>query len=301
MITTPLNNPLDTQVLLTPYQQRVNEYLNLSLPSKEDRQPLVQAMHYAVFAGGKRLRPALVYLTGQCLGASLDHLDIAASAIECIHTYSLIHDDLPAMDDADLRRGHPTCHKAFDEATAILAGDALLTLAFELLTKQTLSNTAISAMIATVARASGVSGMVGGQALDLAAENSLITLSQLETIHRLKTAALINASVMLGAYAAECEDETVVGFLNQFGTHLGLAFQIRDDILDVEGKAATLGKEPGQDKAANKSTYPSILGLEQSKTVLAKHVQTALQALENLPYDTTHLQAIACSMVERES
>ena len=243
------------------------------------------------------MRPLLVYLTGQCLGAPLDTLDKPAAAVECIHSYSLIHDDLPAMDNADLRRGQPSCHKQFDEATAILAGDALLTLAFELLSRHPDAHSAIK-MIQVLSHASGCSGLVGGQALDLLSENNLITLSQLETIHRLKTASLIHASVQLGALGAQCQNEIILNFLHQFGLHLGLAFQIKDDILDVEGQESVLGKKTGMDQKNSKSTYPSILGLHQAKIVLQKHYQIALSALNNLPQDTGQLKMLAAMMIE---
>jgi geranylgeranyl pyrophosphate synthase len=225
-------------------------------------------MRYSTLGGGKRLRPALVYLTGQSLGAELADLDAAAAAVELIHVYSLVHDDLPAMDDDDLRRGRPTCHRAFDEATAILVGDALQALAFSVLADHSMGNVAPPvrlSMIRTLARAAGTAGMAGGQAVDLAAVGQVLTVDAVENMHRRKTGALIEGSVLLGAIGAGISSGPEFQALEQFGADIGLAFQIQDDILDVEGDSAVLGKTTGADAALSKPTYPSTVGLPAAR------------------------------------
>lgn len=260
-------------------QKRINKVLVQRLP-KVTVEPsrLHSAMRYAVLNGGKRLRPTLVYATGESFGATPKQLDAAACAVEFIHAYSLIHDDLPAMDNDDLRRGQPTCHKAFDEATAILAGDALQTLAFQVLTTDTTfsdSNQRLR-MIATLAHASSSSGMAGGQALDLAATGKQMTLDALENIYRLKTGALLQASVLLGAIAANQNNADTLSQLSHYATCLGLAFQIQDDILDIEGKVETIGKSPGSDQARGQPTYPITAGVSTAKEKIQELYTQAL-------------------------
>lgn len=268
------------------YKTRVEAALTTYLPPA-DQPPtrLHQAMRYSVLNGGKRLRPALVYATGIALGLDLKQLDSAACAIELIHAYSLIHDDLPAMDNDDWRRGHPTCHKAFDEATAILAGDALQSLALPILCQTSAEITASQAikMVQALTRASGSQGMAGGQALDLAAANNPVDLTQLQAIHRLKTGALISACIELALIAAGRDtDATIATPLRQFADHLGLAFQIQDDILDIAGDMQILGKQPGSDSKNNKTTYPILLGLTEAQKQLTALRQQALGLLDSL-------------------
>ena len=275
----------DLKAYLATCQTRVEAALTQRLPA-ENILPnkLHQAMRYSVLNGGKRMRPMLTYATGSVLGISPDALDAVACAIECIHVYSLIHDDLPAMDDDDLRRGKPTCHVAFDEATAILAGDGLQTLAFELLAHD--ASIQVSAqnrlqMITSLARASGSLGMVGGQAIDLESVGRMLTLPELENMHIHKTGALIRASVILATLAKEGVDEEAVKRLDNFAKCIGLSFQVKDDILDEESDTATLGKTQGKDKDNNKPTYPALLGLSGAKE---KAQELHEKAIENLAY-----------------
>jgi len=243
---------------------------------------LVEAMRYSTLAGGKRIRPVLVYATGEALGAPLERLDAAAASVELIHVYSLVHDDLPAMDDDDLRRGRPTCHRAFDEATAILTGDALQALAFEVLARapEQLSAAARLEMLQVLADAIGTRGMAGGQAIDLEAVEQKLGEPELERMHRQKTGALIRASVSLGAISAGLADGPERRALDVFGAEIGLAFQIQDDILDVEGNTSTLGKRAGADADRIKPTYPSVLGLEASRVLARTRRDRAIAALE---------------------
>lgn len=259
------------------------------------------AMRYATLEGGKRLRAALVYATGEALGARPEILDVPACALELIHAYSLVHDDLPAMDNDDLRRGKPTCHKAFDEATAILAGDALHTLAFALLAGD--PGLAVPAerrlaMIARLAAAAGSVGMAGGQAIDLDATGRLLTLAELEDMHARKTGALIRAAVALGALTADT-DPGQLARLDDYARHIGLAFQIVDDVLDVEGDTATLGKPQGSDAERAKPTYPAILGLERAKALTRECHAAALESLSPLGDNGWLLREIADFIIHR--
>lgn len=293
------------QETLTSYQQRNNQQLNQWLEQMpHQQQPLIQAMKYGLLLGGKRVRPFLVYITGQMLGCQLKDLDTPASAIECIHAYSLIHDDLPAMDDDELRRGQPTCHIKFDEATAILTGDALQTLAFTIIAEGQLNPNAESQrikMVQSLAQASGANGMCVGQALDLGAENRQVTLAELEDIHRNKTGALINCAVKLGALAAGEKGLEVLPHLERYSQAVGLAFQVQDDILDIISDTETLGKPQGSDQELNKSTYPSLLGLEGAMEKAHTLLQEALQALEAIPYNTQLLEEFARYVIERKN
>jgi len=263
---------------------------------------LVRAMRYAVLGGGKRLRPLLVYAAGAALGASLDALDVPACAVELIHAYSLVHDDLPSMDDDDLRRGRPTCHIAFGEATAILAGDALQALAFEILASQTAPTIGAGPrleMLGVLGAACGAHGMAGGQAMDLAAVGKTLDLPALERMHAHKTGALICASVRLGALSAGCADVAMLDALERYGHAIGLAFQVRDDILDVEGETPALGKTAGKDAASAKPTFPSVLGMEASRAHLRELVEAALAALEPLRERAAPLAELARYVAER--
>lgn len=260
---------------------RIQQQLEQALPRKtEQPMHLHTAMRYAVLNGGKRLRPLLVYAAGEALGADVSVLDAPALAIEYIHAYSLVHDDLPAMDNDDLRRGQPTCHKAFDEATAILVGDALQVLAFEQLSNACgLSDATRIAMIAVLAKASGSRGMVGGQSLDLQSQIPLATPAALETLYTLKTGALLSASVELGLLASEKITPALREQARAYTKPLGLAFQIRDDILDIEGSLETLGKLPGSDQRQQKSTYAALVGIEAAKARVRALREEAYQAL----------------------
>jgi farnesyl diphosphate synthase len=274
--------------------------------------PLFKAMRYAVLNGGKRIRPLLVYATGEAFGYPLNNLDAPAAAVELVHCYSLIHDDLPAMDNDDLRRGQPTCHKAFDEATAILAGDALLTLAFELLTNNALNPVSAEEkiqMIQILAQKSGRDGMVGGQALDLASEGkqNLISLEELRQLHYKKTGALIEASVTLGAVGAlhtgiakTAENvETIMLKLQEYARCIGLAFQIQDDILDIVSNTETLGKTAGKDQKQNKATFPNRLSVEKAKQYANALHQQALDAIHFLRDKNHYLQHLSDLFIHR--
>ncbi len=265
---------------------------------------LEDAVRYALQAGGKRIRPCLVYAAAQAAGSGntdVAALDDAACAMELVHTYSLIHDDLPAMDNDDLRRGRPTLHKAFDEATAILVGDGLQALAFELLASANgLSAEARLQMVTVMAQAAGLGGMVGGQFVDIAATGSPLALVELQGLHALKTGALIRASLSLGGIAAGAPDADQAA-LEAFGEHLGLAFQVVDDILDVEGSAATLGKTGGKDAAAGKTTYVSLLGLEGARSAADALLADGLEALECFGDNANPLRALARYIVQRQA
>ncbi|MGH8232208.1 MAG: (2E,6E)-farnesyl diphosphate synthase [Steroidobacteraceae bacterium] len=266
---------------------------------------LCEAMRYGVLGGGKRLRALLVYLTGEAFGAPLARLDAPAAAVELIHAYSLIHDDLPAMDDDDLRRGRPACHRAFDEAIAILAGDALQALAFSVLAQpRTIPGGDCSAeqrvlMLSTLARAIGTEGMAGGQAIDLEAIGRDLNAHAIERMHRRKTGALIQASVELGAISAGLWHQPAYPALGTYGAEIGLAFQIQDDILDVTGETDVLGKTHGADAALGKPTYPSVLGLAAARDLAVQHRDRALAALHSLGAAPQSLRQLAHYVVDR--
>ena len=284
-------------------QQRINDFLVAQLdklPVNDEK--LLAAMRYGLLIGGKRMRPYLAYITGEVLAAQISDIDAIAGALECIHAYSLLHDDLPAMDDDELRRGQPTCHKAFDEATAILAGDALQTLAFDILANHQFSK-AIQAkqikLIQLLSSASGYQGMCGGQALDLSATNKAIDLQQLETLHSLKTGALLEASVLMAAECSLQVNEQEKQILKEYAQLVGLAYQVQDDIIDITSTEEELGKPKGSDVAANKSTYPALLGLQGAQDKAENLFQQALQALARLPYNTQSLAEFATFIVKR--
>jgi farnesyl diphosphate synthase len=261
-------------------------------------------MRYAVLGGGKRLRPLLVYAAGQTLAAPLARLDAPAAAVEIIHAYSLVHDDLPSMDDDSLRRGRPTCHVVFGEAMAILAGDALQALAFDVLAHDRAldvdAETRVE-MLRALAVACGSHGMAGGQAFDLAAVGQRLSASELERMHVHKTGALIRASVRLGALAAGCRDAPTLDALERYGHAIGLAFQIRDDLLDIEADTEQLGKTAGKDVAVAKPTYPSIIGAEASRAELRVLTSDALAAIEPLGARAKPLRDLARFVAERSS
>lgn len=289
--------------LLHEQREQINAILEQQLDARvSPASKLHAAMHHALVLGGKRVRPFLTYTVGGICGAPKTALDTAAAAVECIHAYSLVHDDLPAMDNDDLRQGLPTCHRAFDEATAILAGDALQTLAFELLSSANpeLPAERQVAMLRVLAQASGSRGMCGGQALDLAATDAQLSEPELEQVHLLKTGALITAAVQLGVLAGSDEAQQYYAEFTQFATWLGLAFQVQDDILDVVGSTETLGKTNGKDEAANKSTYVKLLGLDAARVKLSQLHQKALQALYGIPYNTQLLENFAEQLLNRD-
>jgi geranylgeranyl pyrophosphate synthase len=285
------------------YQARVQTVLDDALPAADlIPQRLHAAQRYAVLSGGKRLRPLLVYCTGEALNVPVAWLDAPAAAVELIHSYSLVHDDLPAMDDDDLRRGQPTTHRAFDEATAILAGDALQVLAFSLLSRDRtpgLSPDARLRMIQILADASGTMGMAGGQAIDLAAVGRALNLEELEAMHRLKTGALIRASVLMAAVCSPATSGADWEALDGYSQDIGLAFQIQDDILDVEGKTEEIGKTSGADAARAKPTYPSVLGLDAAKTRARELTRRACDRLAPLGEGAQVLAWLASYVIQR--
>jgi geranylgeranyl pyrophosphate synthase len=296
-----LNTP-EFQQRVRAAQERVERALEHSLGTTGAAATRLQAaMRYSVLNGGKRLRPLLVYITGEALGAHTPDLDAPAAAVELIHAYSLIHDDLPAMDDDDLRRGRPTCHKAFDEGTAILAGDALQALAFGVLGAPAngLSDATRVRMLSVLAEAIGTGGMAGGQAMDLEATRQPPDAARIEQMHRLKTGALIRASVELGALAASGAGQANHDALRRYGEEIGLAFQIQDDILDVTGDTAVLGKRAGADAAHGKPNYPSIFGLDHARRLALEHRDRALAALAALGAASHPLRALAHYVVDR--
>jgi farnesyl diphosphate synthase len=294
---------MSLKVLMDTYRQQVDNVLDSWLP-QASIQPtrLHQAMRYAVLNGGKRVRPLLVYFSAQALGIEASAVNGAAAAVELIHAYSLVHDDLPAMDNDDLRRGQPTCHKAFDEATALLVGDALQTLAFYILSHDptlVVSCEHRLEMIMTLAMASGSRGMAGGQAIDMAAVGQSLNLAELENMHIHKTGALIRASVKLGALADHSVERELLDKLDHYAKCIGLAFQIQDDILDEEVPTETLGKTHGADRAQGKPTYPALLGLPAAKQMSKELIEQALMSLEHFDHQADPLRWIARYIVTR--
>lgn len=286
----------------TELKQRSDDYLLKFIQTQTDiPNRLHDAMQYVVLSGGKRLRALLVYIVGLTLGADISDLDRPAAAIELIHAYSLTHDDLPAMDDDELRRGKPTCHIAYDEATAILAGDALQCLAFEILAEPYPSQLSVEQrlkIIHNLTTASGAQGMAGGQSLDLIATGKALSVEEVERIHNLKTGRLIAASIMSGAICAP-KAEKMLPTLEMFAHKIGLAYQIHDDILDIESTTAQLGKAQGADLKQNKATYPSVVGLDEAKNIRDWLTNQSLALLKKLNADTSALENIVAIMVQR--
>lgn len=293
--------PIDE--LLKVYQHRVDKVLLNLLPELDSSSTqLPAAMRYSVTVGGKRVRPVLTYATGRALGVPLERLDVPAAAVEMLHAYSLVHDDLPAMDDDALRRGQPTCHIKFDEATAILAGDALQALAFTLLASNEdphITPADKLRMVKILGDASGSAGMAVGQAIDLESVNAALTLEQLENMHRHKTGALIRASVALAGLAAKDQPQDLMDRLDRFAAAIGLCFQIVDDILDVVADTDTLGKQQGADIALNKPTYPSLLGLDGARAHASQMHESALSELEGLGSQFDELRQLANYITKR--
>ena len=291
----------DFAARMPAYVERVEGCMDMALPvASHLPQNLHEAMRYACLTGGKRIRPLLVYAAGECLSVDAAKLDIPATAIEFIHAFSLIHDDLPAMDDDDLRRGQPTVHRKFDEATAILAADALQPLAFEVIaTSARLTAEESRDVAALIARACGSLGMTGGQAIDLASEGCQLTVNELGEMHSLKTGALISASVMSACCLAGGLDAGMRDAMQRFARDIGLAFQIRDDILDVTGETAVIGKPAGSDEAAGKATWPAIFGMDESNRRCQELLSSALAQLDTFGDAADPLRSLAGLIVER--
>ena len=293
--TQPIRRYLD---LWTP---RVDAELDRLLPRQDDEPVSVhRAMRYSVWAGGKRLRPALVLLGARAAGGDERSVLGLACAVECMHTYSLIHDDLPAMDDDDFRRGRPSCHREFGEAIAILAGDALNTLAFQLLAATTPRPAHAAELVDVLCRATGTYGMVGGQVADLEAEGAAPDLARVRAIHERKTAALLAASLLIGARGVADVPEELLGRLEAYGRRVGLAFQIVDDVLDEEGLRAEIGKTPGKDRQRGKMTYPAVVGTEESRSIAAEICREADALVLGLPA-TALLRSLTAFVVERRA
>ena len=288
---------------LIDYQSRIEVVLKRELTNSDIPSRLLQAMNYSTLNGGKRIRALLVYAAGEAVQAPLEQLDNVAAAIECIHSYSLIHDDLPAMDDDDLRRGKPTSHKQFDEATAILAGDALLTFAFELINHRdsNLSDTQARKISAILSESAGAIGMVGGQILDIQATGKELTQAQLEDMHRRKTGALIRAAAMCGGLCIESGNlnKEIAEKLENYANNIGLAFQVVDDILDIEASTEELGKTSGADIDLGKVTYPSLIGLDASKQLAKNLYNESIKSIHEIGENTELLSQIAEFVISR--
>ncbi len=287
--------------LIEQHRQQVDQALERLISNTSNiADELHQAMHYSIFNGGKRIRPLLVYLTGSALNIAPGHQDAPACAVELIHCYSLVHDDMPAMDDDDLRRGKPTCHKQFSEATALLTGDALQSLAFAALTQSPhLNDKQIVSMVRVLAQSSGAAGMAGGQAIDLSSTGKNLTLEQLKIMHEHKTGALIRASIQLGALCAHDLDSFDTNALDTYAKNIGLSFQIKDDILDIESDTMTLGKQQGADVSLNKATYPALLGLDGAKKMALECHQNALASLSHFDHKADPLRQLSEYIITR--
>lgn len=284
------------------YQQRINDFMQDFLQTNYAQSTkLVNALSYSLMSGGKRIRPLLSYATAEALGVDLNQADYVAASVEMIHAYSLIHDDLPAMDDDDIRRGKATCHVEFDDATAILAGDALQAMAFEALSQIKADAVIVVKLIKMLSYSCGALGMAGGQSLDLESENMQLDKKSMDHIHLLKTGALIAASVEMVGLLSPNNNDKINQSLKQYGYNFGMAFQIIDDVLDVIGDEATIGKPVGSDESNNKSTYPSIMGLESSKNAATSHSKNAADQLAHLPNDSSYLKYLAEYLISRKS
>jgi len=289
----------DLNIYLSRRKQLVEAAMEKIFPvSSGLQQRVIEAAHYSLFAGGKRLRPILCLASAEVVGGDIEPVLPAACALEMIHTYSLIHDDLPAMDNDDFRRGVPTNHKVFGEAIAILAGDALLTEAFEYFALSDVSPDKVTEVIRVAVKAAGYRGMIGGQVIDLECENRKVDLATVEYMHIHKTGALLSASLEIGAVLGG-GDQAQTSALKNYGHHIGLAFQITDDLLDVEGDPALMGKTPGSDDAKKKMTYPALLGIAQSKNAAKEHVESAFEALAGFDVRAEPLRAIARYLLVR--
>jgi farnesyl diphosphate synthase len=293
----------DFQNWANAHQRRFEDVLRRLLPPADiSPQRLHQAMRYSVLEGGKRVRPLLAFAAGELAGADVERVDIAAAAVELIHAYSLVHDDMPCMDDDTLRRGKPTCHVEYDEATALLVGDALQSLAFQLLSEHVLNNQPVRQlhMVNMLAMASGSRGMAGGQAIDLASVGKQLSLPELEQMHIHKTGELIRAAILLGALCGETMDETQIAKLDQYGQCIGLAFQVVDDVLDNESDTATLGKTAGKDLDNDKPTYVTLLGMQAAKQMASELHQQALDSLSGFGEPAFRLRELSDFIVLRK-
>lgn len=287
---------------INEYVDLINEKLSELLYNVHDGQDYIrEAMNYSLSVGGKRIRPILVLEFCRICGGEIDDAINLACAIEMIHTYSLIHDDLPCMDDDDFRRGKPSCHKAYGEEYALLAGDGLLTLAFEtaLKTKGNVKPENLILAVKALANLAGINGMVGGQVLDLQSESTTPTLEKLQTIDKLKTGALIKAAVLLGCYSANVTDENKINAAIKYAECIGMAFQIVDDILDVTSNSETLGKPVGSDEKNDKITYVSFMGIENSEKVVSDLTNQAISSLDAFDYDTEFVKELALMLAKR--
>ena len=295
---------IDLKEYLSSKQSDINQWIDSFFLKEATNGQIKEAMQYAISAGGKRVRPILCLAAAEAVGGNPDELLHVASAIELIHTYSLIHDDLPCMDDDDLRRGKPTLHVQFEEATAVLAGDALLTLAFQILSdaKYTLPNKPHESLqiIHQVAIAAGCSGMIAGQMLDMTSEGSNLNLNDIKTLHNKKTGALIKASVFSGALLGGANEKEIKA-LNLYANNIGLAFQVADDILNVIGDPKKMGKAVGTDAERDKNTFPSVMGLSDSQEYARQLIEKALHAIESFDKKSEPLRAIARYIIERNS
>ena len=296
-------NSFDLKAYLVAKRKLINDALALIPDFATNSSRILEAMKYSLMAGGKRIRPMLCLAAAEAVGGKPENTIRAACSIEMIHTYSLIHDDLPAIDNDNLRRGLPTCHVAFDEATAILAGDGLLTLAFKILSRNNFKNDKHAlkwlGVLHHIASAAGYEGMIEGQMGDIVSEGIQLDIKDLEKIHALKTGALIEASIYTGAVLGGGSDQQIER-LRIYAKNIGLAFQVTDDILDVEGDRAVMGKDVGMDQARDKNTYPSILGIEKSKEFAKNLVNNALQALDYFDNKSDPLRAIAHYIIDRK-
>ena len=282
---------------------RTNDFMEKYVKSLDDAAPnLKEAMLYGLLLGGKRARPLLVYATGLALGQSREKLDYAAAAIECVHAYSLIHDDMPEMDNDKLRRGHETVHVKFSQTVALLAGDALQTFAFEIISDKNsgLSDKAIAQLTRILSTKAGYTGMCGGQAIDLDSEGKHLSLDKLRLLHSKKTGALIRAAVLMGAVCSDNVTDSQLAVLDKYASWTGLAFQVWDDVLDVIGDTAVMGKTQGADINLDKSTYPSLMGLEQAKSFASECAQKAIESLKNIDIDSSLLKEFALFTVNRD-
>tara|TARA_B100000900_G_C20490686_1_gene679431 strand:+ start:19 stop:891 length:873 start_codon:yes stop_codon:yes gene_type:complete len=286
--------------LIKEFQKRSNSILSELVPQNNvTHSELVDAMRYVLMSPGKRIRPVITYITAEALNVDLNKVDLPAASIELIHAYSLVHDDLPAMDDDDLRRGLPTCHKKFSESTAILAGDALQSLAFETLSQ--IENDYAITLVGELSRASGVIGMAGGQAIDLAASGKEFDEKALENMHRLKTGALITASVMFPYIIGKNNNSELSSALRQYAKCIGLAFQVQDDILDVEGETEVIGKPKGSDHKSDKTTYPKLMGLRNAKKRASDLIQESCDAISVLGTKGNKLINLAQYIIDRNN
>jgi geranylgeranyl pyrophosphate synthase len=296
------NKVATVEMYLKKCQARSYRVLNKLLPqAKQQPKHLHAAMRYSALNGGKRIRAALVYAVGDALHGEKKVLDIVAAAIEMMHAFTLIHDDLPAIDNDDLRRGKPSCHRAFNEATAILAGDALQALSFTVLADLKLAPALRVKMVSYLGHAIGSKGVIGGELIDIEMENKVVTLQEINECYKLKTSKLLCASLILGALAANCTKPSVLHNLEKFGYLIGLVFQIHDDIIGVESDTKTLGKQQGSDEIRNKPTYPSLLGLSQAKKMEAQLFKRAINYLAKTKINNDKLIAIAHYILQRNT